>query len=142
MAAERAQQTHPTLRAARGVSSCLKPLSEEVPAGFFCINWPLFLFFFGHPTADGVPRPRIRSEPQLRPKLQEARCLTHRAPAGEWNQCPSTPQTPPLPLCQSRNSAPYSFSSRCTGAACSAVIHTTWTSSLSLASTEEAVSLL
>ena len=34
----------------------------------------VFLFFFGHPTAYRVPRPGIRSKPQLPPTLQLWQC--------------------------------------------------------------------
>ena len=34
----------------------------------------IFFFIFGCPKAYGVPRPEIRSEPKLRPKLQLQQC--------------------------------------------------------------------
>ena len=62
-------------------------------------------FFFGHPVAYGVPRPGIRSNPQLRPmpQLQELKSLNHCAGPGiqSASQCP---EMLPILLCHSRNS--------------------------------------
>ena len=56
-------------------------------------------FFFGRPAVHGVPRPGIRSKPQVRPMPGS---LTHCA--WESNLHPRTLKTPLIPLHHSGNS--------------------------------------
>lgn len=48
------------------------------------MSFTTFFFFFGHPSAYGVPGLGIRSKLQLQPKpqLQQCQTLTHRASLG------------------------------------------------------------
>ena len=69
-------------------------------------SWPLFfsflLFsFFGRPEAYGVPRPGIRSKPQLQPMLDPWPTVL----GGALNLPPSAAETPPILLHHSGNSS-------------------------------------
>ena len=50
------------------------PFTEHLSWAFNYICIYLFFLFFGHPLADGVPWPDIRSEPQVQPKPQLQQC--------------------------------------------------------------------
>ena len=55
----------------------------------------IIFFIFGHPTAYGAPRPRIRLELQLWPKLQLQQCpnLNPLCRARDWNASQLSPDT-------------------------------------------------
>ena len=63
-------------------------------------NYQFFSLFFGHRVAYGVPRPRIRSRPQL----QQCRILNPGHQARDQTYVPALHKTPPIPLHHSRNS--------------------------------------
>ena len=65
-----------------------------------------FLFSSGRPAAHGVPRPEIRSEPQLWPKaqVQQHWILYPTVPGWGSNMRPDTAEMLLIPLSYSRNS--------------------------------------
>ena len=69
-----------------------------------------FCFLFWLPRGIWIPRPGIRSEPQLLPVLccGNAGSLTH-CTGLALNLCPSVPEMPQIPLCHSRNSKLYAL---------------------------------
>ena len=57
-------------------------------------------FFFCRPVSYGVPRPGIRSEPQM----WQCQILYATVPGQELNLCPGSAETPLIPLHHNRNS--------------------------------------
>ena len=65
-------------------------------------------YFFGHPSAYGVPRPGVRSEPEL----HHCKVLNPLCQARDWTPVPVFPRMALIPLCHSRNSTPWHLWSR------------------------------
>ena len=64
-------------------------MAEAATGAFF---FSFFSFLFGHPTAHGIPRPGISSEPQLQPTPDPYPPV----PGQESNLRPSAPETQPI----------------------------------------------
>ena len=83
-----------------------KPSKRRWPTETLPVFIFVFISFFGHPKAHGVPRPGLRSQPQLPPvpQLQQRQILSPTVPGQGSNLHPSTAEPPPIPLCHSRAS--------------------------------------
>ena len=87
-------------------------INEETSGFLF-----FFFFFFGRPMAYGVPRPGIRSEPQLwlltTAWSNTGSLITQCGGRGDWTCVPGSRDAtePWIPLCRSRNSdaSPFFF---------------------------------